>query len=191
MTTPEKATRPGTAAKYGTLNDLKKAIKDYPKINWRDLLVWAIGNRDPTSRVEIINWMLDHGADAAQTTHDGNLNALHMLFSESKHDYSMEAKVLLRLLEGGADINLKAQKWGVPLLMLNNNLNIKDNDLGPFYDVIFSWPGIDWEAGAGKAFGKPVTLRQVVDLAEKRRPEMCRRMHEYLEHGPSQRPNLL
>ena len=191
MTTPEKATRPGTAAKYGTLNDLKKAVEDYPEVNWRSFLFWAIGNRDLTSRVEIINWMLDHGADAAQTTHDGNLNALHMLFSESKHDYSMEAKVLLRLLEGGADINLKAQKWGVPLLMLNNNLNIKDNDLGPFYDVIFSWPGIDWEARAGKAFGKPVTLRQVVDLAENRRPEMFRRMHKYLEHGPSQRPDLL
>ena len=99
--------------------------------------------------------------------------------------------MLLRLLEGGADINLKAQKWGVPLLMLINNLNIKDHDLKPFYDVIFSWPGIDWEAGAGKAFGKPVTLRQVVDLAENRRPEMCQRMHKYLEHGPSQRPNLL
>lgn len=112
MTTPEEAMRPGTAARRGTLNDLKKAIKDYPKINWRDLLVWAIGNRDPTSRVEIVNWMLDHGADAAQITHHGNLNALHILFSEPKHDYSMEAKVLLRLLEGGADINLKAQKGG-------------------------------------------------------------------------------
>ena len=112
MTTPEEAMRPGTAARRGTLNDLKKAIKDYPKINWRDLLVWAIGNRDPTSRVEIVNWMLDHGADAAQITSPGNINALHILFSEPKHDYSMEAKVLLRLLEGGADINLKAQKGG-------------------------------------------------------------------------------
>ena len=191
MTTPEKATRPGTAAKYGTLNDLKKAVEDYPEVNWRSFLFWAIGNADPTSRVEIVNWMLDHGVDAVQITSPGNINALHVLFNQREHDYSMEAKVLLRLLEGGADINLKAQKWGVPLLMLNNNLNIKDNDLGPFYDVIFSWPGIDWEVRAGKAFGKPVTLRQVVDLAEKRRPEMCRRMHEYLEHGPSQRPNLL
>lgn len=173
MTTPEKAMRPFTAAKRGTLNDLKKAVEDYPEVNWRSFLFWAIGNADPTSRVEIVNWMLDHGADAAQITHHGNLNALHILFSEPKHDYSMEAKVLLRLLEGGADINLKAQKWGVPLLMLINNLNIKDNDLGPFYDVIFSWPGIDWEAGAGKAFGKPVTLRQVVDLAGNRLPEMC------------------
>ena len=47
------------------------------------------------------------------------------------------------------------------------------------------------EAGAGKAFGKPVTLRQVVDLAGNIRPEMCRRMHEYLDNGPSQRPNVL
>ena len=191
MATPEEAMRPGTAAKRGTLNDLKKAIKDYPEINWGGFLFWAIGNADPTSRVEIVNWMLDHGADAAQITSPGNINALHVLFNQREHDYSMEAKVLLRLLEGGADINLKAQKWGVPLLTLNNNLNIKDHDLKPFYDVIFSWPGIDWEAGAGKAFGKPVTLRQVVDLAENRRPEMCRRMHEYLDNGPSQRPNVL
>ena len=191
MTTPEKAMRPGTAAKYGTLNDLKKAVEDYPEINWGGFLFWAIGNMDLASRVEIVNWMLDHGADAAQITSHGNINALHVLFNQREHDYSMEAKVLLRLLEGGADINLKAQKWGVPLLTLNNNLNIKDHDLKPFYDVIFSWPGIDWEAGAGKAFGKPVTLRQVVDLAENRRPKMCRRMHKYIEHGPSQRPNLL
>lgn len=191
MATPEKAMRPGTAAKRGTLNDFKKAIKDYPKINWGGFLFWAIGNKDLTSRVEIVNWMLDHGVDAVQITSPGNINALHVLFNQREHDYSMEAKVLLRLLEGGADINLKAQKWGVPLLILINNLNIKDNDLGPFYDVIFSWPGIDWEAGAGKAFGKPVTLRQVVDLAGNRLPEMCRRMHEYLDNGPSQRPNLL
>ena len=91
---------------------LKKAVEDYPEINWGGFLFWAIGNMDLTSRVEIVNWMLDHGADAAQITHHGNLNALHILFSEPKHDYSMEAKVLLRLLEGGADINLKAQKWG-------------------------------------------------------------------------------
>ena len=191
MTTPEKAMRPGTAAKRGTLNDLKKAVEDYPEVNWRSFLFWAIGNADPTSRVEIVNWMLDHGADAAQITSPGNINALHVLFNQREHDYSMEAKVLLRLLEGGADINLKAQKWGVPLLTLNNNLNIKYHDLKPFYDVIFSWPGIDWEAGAGKAFGKPVTLRQVVDLAGNRLPEMCRRMHEYLDNGPSQRPDLL
>ena len=92
MTTPEKAMRPFTAAKRGTLNDLKKAVEDYPEVNWRSFLFWAIGNADPTSRVEIVNWMLDHGADAAQITHHGNLNALHILFSEPKHDYSMEAK---------------------------------------------------------------------------------------------------
>lgn len=112
MATPEKAMRPGTAAKRGTLNDLRKAVEDYPEVNWRSFLFWAIGNADPTSRVEIVNWMLDHGVDAAQTTHHGNLNALHVLFNQREHDYSMEAKVLLRLLEGGADINLKAQKWG-------------------------------------------------------------------------------
>ena len=81
MTTPEKAMRPGTAAKYGTLNDLKKAVEDYPEINWGGFLFWAIRNRDLTSRVEIVNWMLDHGADAAQITSPGNINALHVLFT--------------------------------------------------------------------------------------------------------------
>ena len=59
--------------------------------------------------------MLDHGADPARVNSLEGTNALHVMFGKREHDYVGEAKLLQRFLDGGADINLKAPKWDLPI----------------------------------------------------------------------------
>jgi len=179
---------PGGVVGYGTLDDFVRAVEAHPSIDWRKYLFWALGNKDLTARVEIVNWMLDNGADPAQVDADEKINALHAMFEEREHDFVGEAKLLQRLLDGGADINLKAPKWNVPIYALWENSVVSDEELAPFYDVLFSYPGIDWDVIVKKVFGVPTSFRDYVDHAAKRCPELHRRMHDYLENGPSPRP---
>ena len=185
-----KKKTPGIAAKRGTLEDFLTSVAENPGIDWKRFLPWALSNQDVAARVEIANWMLDHGADPARVNSHEGTNALHVMFGKREHDYIGEAKLLQRFLDGGADINLKAPKWNLPIYAIIENYGLSDKELGPFYDVIFSYPGIDWDIIVGKAFGKPVTLKEYVDLDAKQHPDLHRRMHDYLQHGPSPRPEF-
>ena len=179
---------PGGVVGYGTLDDFVRAVEAHPNIDWRKYLFWALGNKDLTARVEIVNWMLDNGADPAQVDADEKINALHAMFEEREHDFVGEARLLQRLLDGGADINLKAPKWSVPIQTIIDEMIASDDEVAPFYDVIFSYPGIDWDVIADKAFGEPISLRRSVELSAKQCPELYRRMCDYMENGPSPRP---
>ena len=179
---------PGSAARRGTLDEFLSSVEENPHIDWKEFLFSALHNKDLTARVEIVNWMLDHGADPAQVDVDERINALHVMFEEREHDFVGEARLLQRLLDGGADINLKAPKWNVPIYALWENSVVSDEELAPFYDVLFSYPGIDWDVIVKKVFGVPTSFRDYVDHAAKRCPELHRRMHDYLENGPSPRP---
>ena len=179
---------PGGVVGYGTLDDFVRAVEAHPNIDWRKYLFWALGNKDLTARVEIVNWMLDNGADPAQVDADEKINALHAMFEEREHDFVGEAKLLQRLLDGGADINLKAPKWSVPIQTIIDEMIASDDEVAPFYDVIFSYPGIDWDVIADRAFGEPISLRRSVELSAKQCPELYRRMCDYMENGPSPRP---
>ena len=179
---------PGSAARRGTLDEFLSSVEENPHIDWKEFLFSALHNKDLTARVEIVNWMLDHGADPAQVDVDERLNALHVMFEEREHDFVGEARLLQRFLDGGADVNLKAPKWSVPIQAMLENYKLTDDVSTPFYDVIFSYPGIDWEVIVRKAFGEPASLERSVELAAKRRPELYRRMRNYMENGPSPRP---
>jgi len=147
----------------------------------------AVANRDPRARVVIANRLLDDGADA--TVSQENVNLLHILFEKFEHDFEGEALLLRRLLEGGADINLKSRKWGPPLLTLYENLELYDEVLGPFYDVIFSWPGIDGSVISSMSRNKnPRTLFEIVSHGSWGKPEMARRFTQYQDSGPSAWP---
>ena len=179
---------PGSAAKRGTLDEFLSSVEENPHIDWKEFLFSALHNKDLTARVEIVNWMLDHGADPAQVDADEKINALHVMFEEREHDFVGEARLLQRFLDGGADINLKAPKWNVPIQTIIDEMIAPDAEVAPLYDVLFSYPGIDWDVIVGKAFGEPVSLRRSVELSAKQRPELYRRMCDYLENGPSPRP---
>ena len=186
----ESGATPGGVAGRGTLDDFVKAVAENPDVDWKKYLFWALGNSNLASRLEIANWMLDHGADPAQIDPRGKINALHVLLTQREHDYPGEGKLLQRLLDGGADINLKAPKWNVPIYTLWENSLVPDEELSPFYDVLFSHPGIDWDVIVRKMFNVPTSLRDHVDHVAETCPELHRRMHSYLENGPSPRPRF-
>ena len=178
------------AIEEGTLEEFKEALAENPDFDWKHFFFHVLSNEDLTARVEIPNWMLDHGADPAYIEPHEKINILHVMFTEREHDYIGEAKLLQRFLDGGADINLKAPKWNVPIRTMLDNYGLSDKELGPFYDVIFSYPGIDWDIIVGKPSGHPMSLKELVDRAAERRPDLHRRMHDYLQHGPSPRPEF-
>ncbi len=178
------------AIEEGTLEEFKEALAENPDFDWKHFFFHVLSNEDLTARVEIANWMLDHGADPAYIEPHEKINILHVMFTEREHDYIGEAKLLQRFLDGGADINLKAPKWNVPIRTMLDNYGLSDKELGPFYDVIFSYPGIDWDIIVGKPSGHPMSLKELVDRAAERRPDLHRRMHDYLQHGPSPRPEF-
>lgn len=179
---------PYSAIRSGSFEDFKTSLDENPDFDWKHFFLRAFRNQDLTGRVEIVNWMLDHGADPAHVKRGEGINALHVLFTQREHDFVGEARLLQRLLDGGADINLKAPKWNVPIYALWENSVVSDEELAPFYDVLFSYPGIDWDVIVKKVFGVPTSFRDYVDHAAKRCPELHRRMHDYLENGPSPRP---
>ena len=178
------------AIEEGTLEEFKEALAENPDFDWKHFFFHVLSNEDLTARVEIANWMLDHGADPAYIEPHEKINILHVMFTEREHNYIREAKLLQRFLDGGADINLKAPKWNVPIRTMLDNYGLSDKELGPFYDVIFSYPGIDWDIIVGKPSGHPMSLKELVDRAAERRPDLHRRMHDYLQHGPSPRPEF-
>ncbi|QIM16218.1 hypothetical protein G7067_06945 [Leucobacter insecticola] len=85
-----------------------------------DFLAAAMRNEDPQARLAIANRLLDDGADPrwVSTSGDG-VNVFHVLWGrERDRDVEGEAALIARLLDGGADINLRSPRFGLPLVML-------------------------------------------------------------------------
>ena len=85
---------------------------------------------------------------------DDNINVLHVLFSGSfrGHDLRAEAKVLKRLLDGGADINFRSPRFGLPLEALDS-MAASDEHLKPFYEAVFARSDIDMSIIVNKVTG--------------------------------------
>ncbi|MFD2674292.1 hypothetical protein [Gulosibacter bifidus] len=190
MRTPETPP-PYSAVRHGTLEEFLEACDAYPNTNPKTYFIDAFTNDTPANRVAIANWMLDNGVPASYVERDprSRYNALHILFVQREHDYELEAPLLRRLLAEGADINGYAPRLGRPIQALLENDWIDEDDLGPFYDVIFAHPGIDWNVPANLKGAPKKTLRERVEAKFTSHPEMIRRMHHYLKHGPTPEPN--
>lgn len=150
--------------------------------NGSSVLIGAMRNGEPASRVRIANLLLDDGACASVVTTDDQINVLHVLFSglAEEHDFELEAPLLRRLLEGGADINLWSPRFSVPVECLMS-MPASDEELAPFYGVVFSWPGIDLGVVINKHRG--TTLRD--RLFGTGRPDLPRLARAYGEAHPS------
>jgi hypothetical protein len=153
-------------------------------VGWRSssgetLLHRALHNSTPAARVAIADRLLDDGADAAALTAD-QVGVLHVLFAENRHDFGLEAPLLGRLLDAGADLNAVSPVWGTPLQVLARKLKFSDDDLAPFYDVVFARPGIDLEKEGSDGWSSLETARRLGEG----RPQLVARMEAYLEqHG--------
>lgn len=179
---------PMIAAEEGSLAEYEEACAGRPDLDPLKYFLNAAGNRDPQHRVEILTWMLDRGADPAQRNSRSGINALHVLFSHRVIGAELEALVLRRLFEGGIDINAVSPRFGLPLQVLYSNYGLADAELTPYYDIIFTVPGIDWDVRVNKKGAEPKTLRQLIETDVVRKPEMIRRMHEHIGRHRAEQP---
>ena len=173
---------PRIAAKRSTFDEFVAWFGSVGQIDWSDrlwsdVILGALSNRNPEDRVAIGNYLLDSGADPSVVSEGDNVNALHVFFSglAENHDFALEAPLLKRLLDGGADINLRSPRFGRPLEALSS-MAATDDDLQPFYDVVFARPDIDMSAIINKHGS---TLGEL--LTSTTRPDMTRRAEEYME----------
>lgn len=145
------------------------------------LLMRALRNGDPASRVTIATRLLDDGADASAAT-GGHVNALHVLLSATKHDFTTEALLLARLLGEGADINADSGgRWGRPLQTLSRTFKFSDEELSPFYDVLFARPELD--VSTESSDGRSVT--ESAQAAMESRADLLARCQAHTtRHGP-------
>lgn len=141
------------AAQTGTLEDFLKiytpADATLLGAGGRPLLFYSLMNRDVEARVAITTRLLDDGADASVVS--GGINVLHVLFGRRGHDAELEAPVLHRLIERGADINLVSKRWGPPLVGLIEHGPLPESARIPFYNVFFGSPNLDLSIPAMRA----------------------------------------
>lgn len=118
-----------------------RVVDDYRARGRGEPLLRSISNPSPVDRVGIASFLLDQGMDASVVESGDRTNALHVLLGVRSHDFKLEAPLLERILDGGADINLRSPRFGRPLEMLCR-LPVGDADAEPFYEVFFSRPDI-------------------------------------------------
>lgn len=140
-----------------------------------DLLAAALAHKDPAARPVIAGQLLDDGADPAWELRHGS-TTLHVLLGQKKHDIPGEARLLRRLLEGGADVNRVLPKFGTPLETLAEQFKFSDAELAPFYDELFARPDLDLLQTGN--FGNSVldNIRRAAEL----RVELLARAEAYL-----------
>jgi len=139
------------------------------------VLLEALGNTDPAARLAIANRLLDDGADASATQPSG-INALHILFGARRHDFEQEAVLAQRLIDGGANVNGVAAKFGTPLQTLARNFAYSDDDYASLYDVLFSRPDLDLTSPQGKRR----SVLEALQLMAAQRPQLVERAEEYV-----------
>lgn len=163
------------------LADYEPALATWADGDGSTLLMRALRNGNPASRVAIATRLLDDGADASAAT-ESNVNALHVLLSATAHDFTDEAPLLARLLDEGADINADSgSRWGTPLQTLSRTLKFSDENLAPFYDVLFARPELD--VITPSSLGRSVT--DSAQAAIRRRADLLARCHAHTnQHGP-------
>lgn len=137
------------------LADYEPSLATWAEKDGTTLLMRALRNGDPASRVAIATRLLDDGADAGAAT-ESHVNALHVLLSATAHDFTAETPLLARLLDAGAYINADSGKrWGTPLQTLSRTFKFSDEELAPFYDVLFARPDLD--VTTASSVGRSVT----------------------------------
>ncbi|WTW99862.1 hypothetical protein OG216_43820 [Streptomycetaceae bacterium NBC_01309] len=168
------------AAQTGSLDEFLDAYDSSQanaEVRGRSILMGALTNVDPSARRAIATRLLADGADA--TTTSGDVNALHALLGSARLDPELEAPLLRRLLDGGADVNAVADTYGTPLQLLMSQFAYTDEVLAPLYDVLFARGDLDLlMIGAFRKSAYAMAVKS------NRRQALRLRMEQYLDvHG--------
>lgn len=168
------------AASSGTVEEFDAEYTPEQATRWssvtgQTLLHLALSNTDPHVRAQIAGRLLDDGADPAAVFGPEGYTTVHVLLGRRRHDAAVDAPLLRRLLDGGADVNAASTTTGTPVQTLASQGKFSDAELGPFYDVLFARPDLDLRR-PGK--GGRSTLESVRLMAA-RRPELVARAEAY------------
>lgn len=78
-----------------------------------------------------------------QDRRDGT-NLLHILLTHVRSTFTDTDMALLhRLLDGGADVNASAKRFGTPLQLVNQHASQGEGNVLALYDVFFARPDLD------------------------------------------------
>lgn len=172
----------GWVAQTGSSDEFFELYESGMASTWRDrtfgtLLECALTRSDVKSRVELATRLLDDGADASVVADDGGTTA-HTLLDRHDHIPQLEAPLLERLFDGGADLNRRvgAKNLGTPLKTLTRKFKFSDEFLAPLYDVFFSRDDLDLVTKDSRGISMLETIRRGGEL----RPKLLRRAEQYL-----------
>ncbi|WP_139361371.1 MULTISPECIES: hypothetical protein [unclassified Mycobacterium] len=122
-----------------------------------EAFIGSVSNSDVRLRVAITIRMLDDGGDPSYQ--EGSINALHAMFGRlDKRHPELEAPMVRRLIEAGADVNLYSRRTPTPLILMLSNDHLPGEDAAPFYDVFLERPELDLSLPL--EYGKPRTVRE-------------------------------
>ena len=154
---------PTFAARTGDLAAFREALEAADDYDVDKLLMDALLNGDPVARVEIAGDLLDRGADPT-TVRSGN-NTINLLLGQRDHAPDVEAPLLTRLIEGGADVNHLSQRRQLPLEQLLT-LTVSDDDAVPLYDALLGSGKVDLSIDVSRdGSGRTVADRVLDDPA--------------------------
>jgi hypothetical protein len=117
------------------------------------VLFGAVKNPDPVARVNIAMRLLDDGANATAVSTGDNVNVLHVLWGRftNERDVEREPGLVARLLDGGADINLRSPRFGTPLTAFSEHYTPEEYQLAIWEVVIaHSTPDLWYKTPRGK-----------------------------------------
>ena len=105
------------------------------------LVMWALGNNSMEDRYAMVDFLLEQGAVPGPPDPYGD-GPLHVLFSRVDWDSARDARIAVRLIEMGADINLRNDKGMVPLteLLLRKGTRAQ---MAPLYRPFLLAPDLD------------------------------------------------
>ncbi|GIM62705.1 hypothetical protein Pve01_92910 [Planomonospora venezuelensis] len=177
--------RPGTprdtnalhaVLRRGTIDELdgvyKRSWVRYDYGGTTTLLNLALANPDPVQRVALANRLIDDGVGVDRW------QPLHVLFGRNDHDFELEAPLVQRMLEEGADVNrvVRDKLRGTPLESLAGKGKFSDRVLAPFYDVLLAWPELDLLQTSSHDRSVLTNLRKLVPI----RAELVERAEQTL-----------
>lgn len=107
----------------------------------KSLVMWALGNNSMEDRYAMVDFLLEQGAVPGPPNPYGD-GPLHVLFSRVDWDSASDARIAERLIEMGADINLRNDKGMVPLkeLLLRKGTRAQ---MAPLYRPFLLAPDLD------------------------------------------------
>ncbi len=155
------------------LKNKEEFYKNYNKgdvhklFNGKSLLFYALSNNDLETRYDIVDFLLDEGAEV-NVVNEENETLLHILLSRIDHDLEKTIKLCERLIREGADINRLDRRNRLALQYLVN-MKYTDEELEELCDIWFSQSVVhvdiknDWGASPLDIAGKMPYRKRLVE----------------------------